>query len=421
MSIELQPYAHKVLCNPSDFTYSQKETIRKSCIVATTLLCVASTTASTLAAAGLALTAVSVIPLTIGSLLFGLGAVLLLSPSASKWTQAKDHPDFVKMLESQFLELLQNGGLVKLEQTYPGFISIISKNEKNFQFLQNFLMNELQRHQAFTNPCGFDTFAQKHGPLSCMFLKQPEKNQLESLFEVSSQHCSDMENALLEREKNSLSIEKRLKIHETAAELLQLAQKIATLEKRIFELSVQVEQKNRLPNDLPTTLNLQISLSITPKQAQRVGVINQEIAHIESLKPETMPQVQTLELLECERNQILHGEFITDQERELKILKEQSLLFCPSTKKGAKQDPLIQEIFTCKTKISDLKKQEKELLLKQAKTRPLYQRALGSQNDVYQEKIQGLEHQKLTDLWNRMNPLQPSAPPVNDEEYDHED
>ncbi|NDE63983.1 MAG: hypothetical protein EB053_06495, partial [Chlamydiae bacterium] len=149
MSIELQPYAHKVLCNPTDFTYSQKQTVRKSCIVATTLLCVASTAASTLAATGLALTAVYVIPLTIGSVFFGLGAVLLLSPTASTWTQAKDHPELVKKFESYFLNRLKNEGLVKLEETYPGFISLISKNEKNFQFLQNFLMGELEQFQAF--------------------------------------------------------------------------------------------------------------------------------------------------------------------------------------------------------------------------------------------------------------------------------
>ena len=420
MSIELQPYAHKVLCNPSDFTYSQKETIRKSCIVATTLLCVASTAASTLAATGLALTAVSVIPLTIGSIFFGLGAVLLLTPSASKWTQAKDHPDFVKKFESHILELLQNDGLVKLEQTYPGFISIISKNEKNFQFLQNFLMEELESHQAFTDPYGFDRFAHKHGPLSCIFMQQPIKENLLSLFEISSHHSTSMENALLEREKNLLSIEKRLNIHETGAELIQLAQKIATLEKRILELSVQVKEKDRLLIDVPNTLHLQIPFMPTPEQTQRLEWISQEIGRIGSGEINTIHQIKAIELLECQRNQILYGEFITDQERELKILKEQSLLISPSTTKGVKQDQLIQEIFTCKKKISDLKKQEKELLLEQANTRSLYQWALGSQNDVYHTVIQDLEHQKYTNLWNRMYPIHPSAPPIGDEEYNHE-
>ena len=419
MSIELQPYAHKVLCNPTDFTYSQKQTVRKSCIVATTLLCVASTAASTLAATGLALTAVYVIPLTIGSVFFGLGAVLLLSPTASTWTQAKDHPELVKKFESYFLNRLKNEGLVKLEETYPGFISLISKNEKNFQFLQNFLMGELEQFQAFTDPNGFDSFAQKHGPLSCMFLEQPIKENLLSLFEVSSHHSTSMENALLQREKNLLSIEKRLNIHETGAELIQLAQKIATLEKRILEMSVQV--KDRLLIDVPNTLHLQIPFMPTPEQTQRLEWISQEIGRIGSGEIKTIHQIKAIELLECQRNQILYGEFITDQERELKILKEQSLLISPSTTKGVKQDQLIQEIFTCKKKISDLKKQEKELLLEQANTRSLYQWALGSQNDVYHTVIQDLEHQKYTNLWNRMYPIHPSAPPVDEEEYAHED
>lgn len=419
MSIELQPYAHKVLCNPTDFTYSQKQTVRKSCIVATTLLCVASTAASTLAATGLALTAVYVIPLTIGSVFFGLGAVLLLSPTASTWTQAKDHPELVKKFESYFLNRLKNEGLVKLEETYPGFISLISKNEKNFQFLQNFLMGELEQFQAFTDPYGFDSFAQKHGPLSCMFLEQPIKENLLSLFEVSSHHSTSMENALLQREKNLLSIEKRLNIHETGAELIQLAQKIATLDKRILELSVQV--KDRLLIDVPNTLHLQIPFMPTPEQTQRLEWISQEIGRIGSGEIKTIHQIKAIELLECQRNQILYGEFITDQERELKILKEQSLLISPSTTKGVKQDQLIQEIFTCKKKISDLKKQEKELLLEQANTRSLYQWAIGSQNDVYHTVIQDLEHHKYTNLWNRMYPIHPSAPPVDNEEYDHED
>ncbi|MBM3194788.1 MAG: hypothetical protein FJZ60_03385 [Chlamydiae bacterium] len=421
MSIELQPYAHKVLCNPSDFTYSQKETIRKSFIVATTLLCVASTAASTLAATGLALTAVSVIPLTIGSIFFGLGAVLLLSPSAAKWTQAKDHPDFVKTFESHFLELLQNEGLVKLEQTYPGFISIISKNEKNFLFLQNFLMEELEKHQAFADPNGFSRFAQKHGPLSCLFLEQQTKDRLEPLFGVLSYHSTSMENALLGWEKNLLSIERRLNIHETGRELIQLAQEIATLEKRILELSVQVKDKDRLLIDVPSTLNLQIPFMPTSEQTQRLEWISEEIGRIGSVRIETIHQIQAIELLECERNQILHGEFITDQERELKILKEQSLLIAPNTQKGVKQDQLIQEIFACKKKISDFKEQEKKLLLDQANVRPLYQWAIGSQTDAYHGVVQNLEHQKYCNLWHRMHPVQPSAPPFDDEEYELKD